>query len=174
MPDNTEPVAKNIDTNLTNRLVNSLLWYGEWDSLEPEALVRLTNRERHLRRSAFPTWTWAGWKTCSIRGGRIRFREIFDNCTTVDVEYEDEEGLIKRLDWERDNERIQNLSHQESRIPLCLVINGTVMDIKLAWEEGTNEYEQGGNFWGAYRGGWTFTSPPFLAGKWFLAPPMSV
>lgn len=149
---------------ITYRLVNSLLWFDEWESLKFESMDMPTDRERHLRRSGFPSWTWAGWKNCIITRVKVE-GPVFDSCTTVHVEYEDEAGLLQRLDWVKDNERIHNLSHQESRFPMYLLIKGTVMDMKLAWhiESGDGSSKLGG-------GCWIVTWPPFLKGERILAP----
>lgn len=104
-----------------------------------------------------------GWKRCYI-GFRYGTQKLFDSCTTVHVKYEDEAGLLQRLDWVNDNERIHNLSHQKIKFPLYLLIKGTVMDMKLAWfaVPGWNGYSGGG--W------WIVISPSFLEGEKIRAP----
>ncbi|KAK3392392.1 heterokaryon incompatibility protein-domain-containing protein [Sordaria brevicollis] len=144
--------------NLTCRLLESLIWIAIWDdsTITPE------------RNRNFPSWTWAGWKACSIQhyDDASQIQHVFDSCSTVHVEYAKDSGLIQRLDWETDNEEIQKQSRLESRIPFCLVITGTVMDMKLVWRErdsgfDTEEEEPDG---------WTFTWPPFLEGESLLVP----
>ncbi|ESA43502.1 HET-domain-containing protein [Neurospora crassa] len=149
---------------LTCRLVHSLLWFDVWESLEFGTMGMPTDRERHLRRPGFPSWTWAGWKGCTIELGKgYNKPRVFDCCTTVHVEYEDEAGLLQRLDWVKDNEKIHNLSHQENKFPPYLLIKGTVMDMKMKWHVSGNSYRKLGGYW-------IVTSPPFLKGETFDAP----
>ncbi|KAK3490301.1 heterokaryon incompatibility protein-domain-containing protein [Neurospora hispaniola] len=164
--DSAESAADETHANLTCRLVTSLLWYCKWNSSDFKSMGMPTDRESHLRRSGFPSWTWAGWKHCKIQSPQVDVRgTIFDSCTTVHVEYEDEAGILQRLDWVKDNDKIHNLSHQESRFPLYLLIKGTVMDMKLAWhtESGAGYSKLGGGYW-------IITSPQFMRKEKILAP----
>ncbi|KAK3489689.1 heterokaryon incompatibility protein-domain-containing protein [Neurospora crassa] len=168
IPDSTEFAALDTYAELICRLVDSLLWFDDWKSQEFKSMAVPTDRERHLRRSGFPSWTWAGWKRCRIDVPRRLFlQRVFDSCTciTVHVEYEDEAGLLQRLNWVKDNERIHNLSLRESRFPIYLVIKGTVMDMKLTWhnETGDSYSKLGGGYW-------IVTSPSFFEREKLLAP----
>ncbi|EGO57012.1 hypothetical protein NEUTE1DRAFT_130771 [Neurospora tetrasperma FGSC 2508] len=168
IPDGAESAAYDNHASLTYGLVNSLLWFDIWEPSKFESIDMPTGRGSHLRRSGFPSWTWAGWKRCKIvvefETYHLRDR-VFDSCTTVHVEYEDEGGLVRRLDWVKDNERIHNLSHQESRFPMYLLIKGTAMDMKLAWHNvsGAGHSKPGAGYW-------IVTSPSFLEGEKFLTP----
>ncbi|KAK3344751.1 heterokaryon incompatibility protein-domain-containing protein [Neurospora tetraspora] len=111
-----------------------------------------------MRRSVFPSWSWADWKTCLIKHKNVVKRHFaLDTCTMAHVEFEDEAGIVQRLDWETQNAEILNLTLQGGKIPACLTLRGTVLDIKLKL---TSDFDS----WSPL-GTWTYTWPPFLEGQ---------
>lgn len=144
-----------ISDNLTYKLVYSLLWADAWyHPFDPtlRAAIIPTDRKQ-VRRSEFPSWTWAGWKTCIIDHTLIvKGAWAFDICTQAYVEYENTAGKVQRMHWETENEEILNLTREEGKIPACLVLKGWVFDLKLKLK--TDPCEPVGR--------WSFTWPPCL------------
>lgn len=181
---NTDPIPKleveevDVKTSLTYKLVESLLWTDSWyHVLKPDKIQQLSQQ---FRRPVFPSWTWAGWKTCIVERDRL-FSKMFDSRTKIHVEYELEAaspassspGLThahaqkatkwRRLDWERENEEILELARNGAyKIPARLVIRGTVLDMRLKWRGGEENNEE---LWWRKVGKWTVTWPEFMEGK---------
>ncbi|EGO59966.1 hypothetical protein NEUTE1DRAFT_80533 [Neurospora tetrasperma FGSC 2508] len=169
------PLKMEVDvtTSLTYKLVESLLWTNSWHHFrksdsDPSQLLQ---QRSQFRRPVFPSWTWAGWKTCIVERDRL-FSKMFDSRTKIHVEYEVEAGPSlahapnatkwRQLDWEQDNKEILELARNAAyKIPARLVIRGTVLDMRLKWRDG----EENNDAWWRKFGEWTVTWPQFMEGK---------
>lgn len=132
-----------------------------------------------IRRPVFPSWTWAGWKTCRVNHSRFGPDPLFDSRTKLYVEYELEAASStsspcfarapkatkwKRLDWEQENQEILELARKGAyKMPARLVIRRTVLDMRLKWHD-----------WYKSSGNWTVTSPEFWEGRQVYVPRTSL
>ncbi|KAK1773454.1 heterokaryon incompatibility protein-domain-containing protein [Copromyces sp. CBS 386.78] len=154
----SDSAFSDISNNLTYKLVYSLFWIGYWDHVDDEELrpAFIPTDLKQVRRSGFPSWTWAGWKTCIIKHREeLMGANALDIDTEAYVEYEDGGGIVQKLSWERQNKEILDLLRQGDNIPACLILKASVFDMKLKltskpWKP---------------LGTWTFTWPPFLEGE---------
>ncbi|KAK3485809.1 heterokaryon incompatibility protein-domain-containing protein [Neurospora hispaniola] len=166
-------VEVDVTTSLTYRLVESLLWSDSWSHFRKfdSDPLQLLQKRSHFRRPGFPSWAWAGWKTCIVERD-ILYSKMFDSRTKVHVEYELEADpslahtpkatTWRRLDWERDNKEILELAQIAAhKIPARLVIRGTVLDMRLTWCDGEENNED----WWRKFGKWTVTWPQFMEGR---------
>ncbi|KAK3402786.1 heterokaryon incompatibility protein-domain-containing protein [Sordaria brevicollis] len=111
----------------TECLVRSLLWKDYWDYATDVP-------SETPRRTMFPSWTWAGWKSTSqfelivypLPGGTLECC-----CADVHAVYE-EGGLI--LNWRDCAKQILELSLQGIK-PVFLDIEGPCFDVSLLWRE---------------------------------------
>lgn len=167
IPNGLDPSSGNdISNKLTYKLVYILLWFDNWELQISEGIPENLQR---AQRSVFPSWSWAGWKKCLPlieHEKAVRFHFIFDTCTTVHVEFEDKAGIVQRLEREAQNEEILNLTHQKGRIPMCLILKGTVFDITLKL---TSRFALSTEL-----GTWQYTWPPFLEGEEIFCEPLAV
>ncbi|KAK3398838.1 heterokaryon incompatibility protein-domain-containing protein [Sordaria brevicollis] len=173
-----------VDTGPTYRLIYGLLWESRWPRDHGEDLSRFTTQQplSRFRRQMFPSWTWAGWKSCPVNFPRFPFVSVFDSDTEIYVEYEIEtipstsdQGLAhpqkpaewRRLGWEQDNEKILELARNGAyKIPARLVIRGPVLDVRLKWHDG----ESDPNIAPEKHGKWTITWPEFVKGQTVICP----
>ncbi|KAK1775724.1 hypothetical protein QBC45DRAFT_444936 [Copromyces sp. CBS 386.78] len=111
--------------------------------------------------------------------GEILYSMVFDSRTKIVVEYEVEvassassPGLAqapkatkwRRLDWERENEEMLELARNGAyKIPTHLIIRGTVLDMRLKWQDGEKNDDAS---WQEKVGKWTVMKGEELSFPW--------
>lgn len=144
-------------------LLTALLWRNDWvrRGSKPEG------QSTCVRRSEFPSWTWAGWKVTD------EWEMRFSGPTILRLTLSSTEQLIRTnisftfqgsvLSWPDASEEILDLSHQ-GRIPTSnvMTIVGKVFDIKIKCTDCGGERFEKDSYWWRKGFVWSITDPPFM------------